>query len=172
VHQAEIDDELSRDGARDLLKNATLLRLAYNGLDGLPRVIPIGFFWNGAEIVMCTAVTSPKVRALEFRPQVALTIDVGATPADARSVLMRGASVIDIVDGIPEEYLAASHKTLDAEQAAEFEAAVTTMYPRMARISVEPTWARFYDFGAGRLPGFLRKLADEAEARPGRSPVE
>jgi hypothetical protein len=28
----------------------------------------------------------------------------------------------------------------------------------MVRISIEPGWARFYDFGAGRLPGFLTKL--------------
>jgi hypothetical protein len=26
------------------------------------------------------------------------------------------------------------------------------------RISIEPRWTRFYDFGAGRLPGFLTKL--------------
>jgi hypothetical protein len=29
----------------------------------------------------------------------------------------------------------------------------------MARITIEPRWARYYDFGAGRVPGFLRKLA-------------
>ena len=26
------------------------------------------------------------------------------------------------------------------------------------RIAVTPRWARFYDFEAGRLPGFLHKL--------------
>ena len=39
------------------------------------------------------------------------------------------------------------------------------MYPQMARISIEPQWARFYDFGAGRIPSFLSKLASEADAR-------
>ena len=28
-----------------------MARLAYNGLDGLPRVVPIGIFWTGDEIV-------------------------------------------------------------------------------------------------------------------------
>jgi hypothetical protein len=35
--------ELEHPGARDLLESATLLRLAYDGRDGFPRVIPIGF---------------------------------------------------------------------------------------------------------------------------------
>ena len=39
------------------------------------------------------------------------------------------------------------------------------MYEQMARITIEPQWARFYDFGAGRFPAFLSKLASEAEAR-------
>jgi hypothetical protein len=155
-------DELNQDGARDLLENATLLRLAYNGDDGLPRVIPIGFHWDGKAITMCTAVTSPKARALQFRPEVALTIDTGATPADARSLLVRGIADVNVVDGIPAEYLAASRKTLDDRQAAEFETQVTKMYEQMVLIRVVPTWARYYDFGAGRLPPFLRELAERA----------
>jgi hypothetical protein len=39
----EITEELEHPGARKLLDSATLLRLAYNGSDGFPRVIPIGF---------------------------------------------------------------------------------------------------------------------------------
>jgi hypothetical protein len=31
----------------------------------------------------------------------------------------------------------------------------------MARIRIEPRWARFYDFGAGRLPSCLSKLAEQ-----------
>jgi hypothetical protein len=29
----------------------------------------------------------------------------------------------------------------------------------MARITIQPQWARYYDFGTGRIPGFLLKLA-------------
>jgi hypothetical protein len=28
----------------------------------------------------------------------------------------------------------------------------------MVRIFIEPGWVRFYEFGAGRLPGFLTRL--------------
>jgi hypothetical protein len=162
VDETEIQNELNEAGARDLLAGASLLRLAYSGHDGLPRAIPIGFFWNGTAIVVCTAVMSPKVRALQRRPEVALTIDEGGTPTDARSLLIRGRAEVEIVDGIPSEYLAASRKTLDPEQVEGFEGAVTKMYEQMARISIVPSWARFYDFGAGRLPGFLRELAERS----------
>jgi hypothetical protein len=36
------------------------------------------------------------------------------------------------------------------------------MYDQMARISIEPAWARFLDFGAGRMQSFLTKLAGNA----------
>jgi hypothetical protein len=34
----------------------------------------------------------------------------------------------------------------------------------MARITIAPTWARYYDFGAGRVPTFPRRLLDAASA--------
>jgi hypothetical protein len=158
----EITEELEHPGARGLLDSATLLRLAYDGSDGFPRVIPIGFHWNGKEIVVCTAATAPKVKALSSRPNVAITIDVGDTPAEAKALLVRGLASVDIVDGVPDEYLAASRKALDADQVTEFETQVRALYDRMARISIEPGWARFFDFGAGRMPSFLTKLAGGA----------
>jgi hypothetical protein len=153
-------EELALDGARELLERAPLLRLAYTGTDGSPRVIPIGFWWNGSELVFCTAVTSPKVRALAERPEVAVTIDVGNTPADAEALLVRGVARLETVDGIPEEYISASAKALSPEDVAVFRDSVTGMYDQMVRISVRPTWARYFDFGAGRLPGFLQDLVD------------
>jgi nitroimidazol reductase NimA-like FMN-containing flavoprotein (pyridoxamine 5'-phosphate oxidase superfamily) len=160
MDKQDVVNELNQDGSRVLLESASLLRLAYNGRDGLPRVIPIGFLWNGKQIVLCTAVTAPKVSALKFHPDVALTIDVGSSPADAKSLLIRGAAKVEIVDGVPAEYLAAAEKTLDRDQVADFSAQVTTMYDQMARITIAPTWARFFDFGAGRLPFFLQELAN------------
>jgi len=165
MNRQELDRELEQAGAEELLASAQLARLAYNGPDGLPRVIPIGFHWNGEQVVICTATTAPKVRAVSSRPEVAVTIDVGSTPSEAKSVLLRGIATVDIVDGVPDEYLAGSRKTLDPEQAEAFERSVRTMYDQMARISIEPYWARFYDFGAGRFPAFLSTLASEAAAR-------
>jgi len=31
----------------------------------------------------------------------------------------------------------------------------------MALISIEPRWARYYDFGAGRVPEFLARLGQD-----------
>ncbi len=113
-------------------------------------------------IVICTAASAPKVKALSSRRHVAVTIDVGDTPTEARELLVRGLASVDIVDGVPDEYLAASTKVLGADQMPEFESAVRSMYDQMARISIEPVWARFFDFGAGRMPSFLTKLAADA----------
>jgi nitroimidazol reductase NimA-like FMN-containing flavoprotein (pyridoxamine 5'-phosphate oxidase superfamily) len=159
MDQRQIDRELAQPGARELLDTATLVRLAYIGSDGFPRVIPIGFYWDGDRIVVCTAVTAPKVKALSARPNVAMTIDVGDTSTDARSLLVRGLARVDIVEGVPDEFIAASTKALDLETAGEFERQVRSTYDRMARISIEPLWARFYDFGAGRLPSFMEEAA-------------
>jgi nitroimidazol reductase NimA-like FMN-containing flavoprotein (pyridoxamine 5'-phosphate oxidase superfamily) len=158
----QITEELEHPGARNLLASATLLRLAYNGSDGFPRVIPIGFYWNGNQIVVCTATTAPKAKALSSRPNVAITIDVGDTPAEAKALLVRGRASVDIVDGVAEEYLAASAKAMEGDQLAEFERQVRSLYDQMARISIEPVWARFFDFGAGRMPRFLQTLASDA----------
>jgi Pyridoxamine 5'-phosphate oxidase len=153
--------ELNQPGAQHLLAAATLARLAYNGPDGLPRVIPIGFWWNGSQVVVATVPTSPKASALAARPQVALTIDTNeGTPG--RSLLIRGTAGIEIVDGVPDEYLSASFKGMDGDQARQFEAQVRKLYQQMARISITPRWARYYDFGTGRIPGFLQKLASAA----------
>jgi hypothetical protein len=156
--------ELDHPGARDLLATQSLVRLAYTGPDGFPRVIPIGFHWTGEHIVVCTVPSSPKVRALAARPHVALTIDTDqGTPG--RSLSVRGVAAIEIVDGVPDEYLAASRKNMDAEQARQFEASVRSMYKQMARITIQPRWARYYDFDTGRIPGFLLKLVQENQAR-------
>lgn len=158
----KVAEELEQPAAREVLRDAFLARLGYSGSDGLPRVIPIAFFWNGDEIVMCTAPTSPKVQALSDRPDVALTIDVADTPATARALLIRGQASIEIVDGVPSEYIAGVGKGMGEEGVAEFERAVRGLYDQMARIRVRPQWARFYDFGAGRVPKFLSDLVEKA----------
>jgi nitroimidazol reductase NimA-like FMN-containing flavoprotein (pyridoxamine 5'-phosphate oxidase superfamily) len=153
----QIADELGQPGAQHLLETATLARVAYNGGDGTPRVIPIGFYWNGDSVVVCTATGSPKVRALQRDPRVAVTIDTGDTPADAKSVLVRGVARLETVDGVPDEFLRASTKSLAPADVAGFEEQARAAYAQMVRISIAPAWARFYDFGAGRLPGFMQQ---------------
>jgi hypothetical protein len=160
MNTQELARELGHPDAQKLL-SGSLARLAYNGHDGFPRVIPIGFYWTGERIVVCTAPTSPKVRALSSRPEVALTIDTGTTPEEAKALLVRGLATMETVDGVPDEYIAASTNSLEKSQLAEFERNVRSVYKQMVRISIEPQWARFYDFGAGRLPAFLANLVND-----------
>ncbi|MGE2817172.1 pyridoxamine 5'-phosphate oxidase family protein [Mycobacterium heidelbergense] len=157
---SELARELGHPEARKLLAGS-MARLAYNGHDGFPRVIPVGFYWTGERIVVSTAPTSPKVRALSSRPQVALTIDTGSTPEEAKALLVRGLATLETVDGVTDEYLAAARTSMDEPDLAEFERNVRSTYKQMVRISIEPLWARFYDFGAGRLPGFLADLIND-----------
>ena len=53
----EVRAELARSDAQELLHSPSPARLAYNGPDGLPRVSPVGFLWNGEQIVVCSATT-------------------------------------------------------------------------------------------------------------------
>ncbi|OHV05276.1 pyridoxamine 5'-phosphate oxidase family protein [Mycobacterium talmoniae] len=160
MNAQELARELGHPDAQKLL-SGSMARLAYNGYDGFPRVIPVGFYWTGEHIVVSTAPTSPKARALAYRPQVALTIDTGSTPEEAKALLVRGLATLETVDGVTDEYLASARRSMDGPQLAEFERSVRATYQQMVRISIEPLWARFYDFGAGRVPGFLADLVND-----------
>jgi hypothetical protein len=127
--------------------------------DGTPRVIPVGYYWTGDEFVIASATTSPRVAVLSERPDVALTIDAGGTPDEARTLSVRGRASITIIHGVVEEYLAAARKSMSEQDAAQFEQRVTEMYDQQARIAIKPLWVRYYDYGAGRMPKFLQKLA-------------
>ena len=113
--------------------------------------------------MVSTAATAPKVAALVASPAVALAVDAGDTPGGARSLSVRGRATVDVVDGVVPEYLAAARRSMDREGAARFEQNVRRMYDRMARIAITPTWARFYDYGTGRMPRFLQELAARSE---------
>ena len=102
MDREQIEQELADAG--DLLTNSSIARLACNGFDGFPRVIPIGYFWTGTEIVLSTAATSPKVKALSVRPEIALSIDTGDQPDTSKSLSIRGLARMTIVDGVTDEY--------------------------------------------------------------------
>ncbi len=163
MERREIDAELNTPGAQELLAATSTAHLAYVGSDMTPRVIPVGFWWTGEQFVISTATTSPKVAALSARPDVALAIDTGDSPGGARALSVRGQAEVEIVQGVVEEYLMAARKSMDAEAAAAFEESCRKMYARMARIAITPSWVRFYDFDAGRMPRFLKDLADQAQ---------
>ena len=159
MRQEDVMQVLSDPLAQELLRSAIPARLAYTGPDGLPRAIPIGFYWNGAQIVVCTGPTAPKVRALAAHPKVALTIDTNTWPPHV--LLVRGTASIEVVDGVAPEYLDASRQYIPAEQWPAFEAEVRALFKQQARITIAPEWAEVLDFET-RAPRYLREMAEGA----------
>ena len=162
MQPSEIAEVLNRPLSRELLAR-DLTRLAYVAKDGTPRSIPIGFTWNGSEIVMCTPTNAAKLHALRHNPAVALTIDTEVHPP--KILLIRGRAELDVVDGIPDEFLQMNGSyTMTPEQRVEWEAGVRALYERMVRIVVTPTWAKLIDFET-TLPSAVEELIQQQEER-------
>jgi hypothetical protein len=160
----EITEVLDRPISRELLAR-DLTRLAYVAKDGTPRNVPIAFAWNGSEIVMCTAKNAPKLPHLRTNPMVALTIDTEVHPP--KILLIRGRAELDVVDGIPAEYLQMNGSyAMTAEQRVVWEAEVRSLYDGMVRIVVTPTWAKLIDFET-TLPSAVEELARQRAERQG-----
>jgi hypothetical protein len=117
---------------QELLRSNIPARLAYTGRDGAPRAIPIAFHWTWQEFVICTP------------PHV---------------LLVRGTASVEVVDGVPSEYLAGSKKIVGEEGFPAFEEQVRTLYLKMARITIVPEWAKLLDFKA-RLPRAVEQLVN------------
>jgi hypothetical protein len=140
----EIATILAMPYAQQLLNGPEPARMAYNGLDGAPRAIPIGFWTEADRIVMATVPKSAKVAALRKNPKVALTIDQGAFPP--KVLLIRGTAEVELVEGIPDGYLIAGHTVMNDDQYPEWVAGVRGLYDEMVVITITPTWAKLLDF--------------------------
>jgi hypothetical protein len=112
---------------------------------------------------MCTAKNAPKLPALRQNPMVALTIDTEAHPP--KILLIRGRAALDVVEGIPPEYLQMSGiYQMTPEQRVEWEAEVRSLYDGMVRIMVTPTWAKLIDFET-TLPSAVEELVRQRDER-------
>jgi len=162
VQTNEIHEVLSRPLSQELLAR-DLTRLAYVAKDGTPRNVPIGFTWNGSEVVMCTPKNAPKLAGLRHNPAVALTIDTEVHPP--KILLIRGRAELDVVEGIPDEYLEMNGTyQMTADQRVEWEAEVRSLYDGMVRIVVTPTWAKLIDFET-TLPTAVEELVRRRDER-------
>ena len=162
MQPSELTEVLNRPLSQELLAR-DLTRLAYVARDGTPRCVPIGFVWNGSEVVMCTAKNAAKLAALGHNPAVALTIDTEEHPP--KILLLRGRAELDVVEGIPDEYLQMNGSyTMTPEQRVQWEAEVRSLYDGMVRILVTPTWAKLIDFES-TLPSAVEELIRQRDER-------
>src|SRR5450432_1543387 len=98
MNSKEVFETLNDPFAQELIHSNIPARLAYTGLDGFPRVIPIGFYWNGTQFILATSTKAPNERALSAHPKVALTIDTVTFPPNV--LMVRGTASIEIVEGV------------------------------------------------------------------------
>jgi len=157
----EIAEILAKPYSQQLLNGPEPARMAYTGLDGGPRAIPIGFWVDGHLIQMGTVPKSAKVAALRKNPRVALTIDGGFPP---KVLMIRGTAEVELFDGIPDGYLTAGRKVMTEEQYPDWAAGVKGLYEQMAVITITPTWAKLLDFET-TIPKAVEDLIKEKSAR-------
>ena len=145
--------------AGQLLQAKSPAHLAYTWRDGTPRVVPIGFHWNGQEIVLATATDAPKTKVLKNGSKVAVSIDQDSSPP--KILLIRGTVRVDTVEGIAPEYTAMIRRTMSEEDGQALLAEASRLYPRMTRIFIHPDWVGILDFET-RLPSAVERAIKRA----------
>jgi PPOX class probable F420-dependent enzyme len=133
-----------------LLDGPNLARLAYSGLDGRPRVVPIWFTLLDSDIVMITGPKASKVRALEANNAVALTIDDARPPY--KVLLVEGDASLEPIEGIAPEYEAIARRYLGTVADAYLS---QLKIKHQVRIRVRSRSYRIFDF-IKRYPKSLR----------------
>jgi Pyridoxamine 5'-phosphate oxidase len=133
--------------AQQLLSAPIPGQLAYTWTDGTPRVLPIGFHWDGRHIVMCTPPDAPKMKALARQPKVALTINSYEFPY--KVLYVRGTVAIEKADSMIPEYVTMAKRCLGEEGGEAWLTNVHAMLPAMggmARLALTPEWVGILDF--------------------------
>jgi len=144
MNAEKIAELMARPYAQQLLESRIPARIAYTGLDGAPRVVPVGYEWDGTNITFASVMGSAKNAALQANPQVAITIDSEDYPP--KVLLLRGTARVELVDGVPDVYVRASTRRLPADQWQAWEDGVRALFDRMAVITITLTWAKLLDF--------------------------
>jgi Pyridoxamine 5'-phosphate oxidase len=137
-------DVLNDNVAQELLNSRELAKLAYNWTDGTPRVVPIWFHWDGTQLVMGTPGTAPKVKALQVRSEVALTIDTANWPHHV--LIIRGVADLRRMSTVVPEYALAAERYFGPEQGRAWVKQASGLLNDWVRIAVTPKEARVIDF--------------------------
>src|SRR5688572_9925551 len=140
--------------AQEMLQAPIPMRLAYVWPDGTPRVVPIGFHWDGTDLVIGSPPDAPKLKVLEKNPKVALTIDSNTMPYHV--LMIRGTASMTTHDGIIPEYTSYCHRYMGQEGGDAWLAQVSQLVSQMVRIAIRPEWVGLLDF-EGRLPSAVEK---------------
>jgi hypothetical protein len=150
--------------AQELLRGRIPARLAYTWTDGTPRVVPIGAYWNGEELIMGTPPRAPKIKALRQNPAVAITIDTEAFPC--KVLLIRGSASMELLDEPVPEWAEAGKRLMGEEVGTRMTQQLGALVPLMGgmmRIRVRPEWVGIIDFES-RFPSEVERAVEAAQA--------
>lgn len=140
--------------AQEMLQAPFPMRLAYVWTDGSPRVVPIGFHWDGTDIVIGSPPDAPKLKVLQVNPKVALTIDSNQMPYHV--LMIRGTANLTTHEGIIPEYEAYCHRYMGKEGGDAWLQQVSQLIDTMVRISIRPAWVGILDFDT-RFPSAVER---------------
>lgn len=152
-------DLLNDPVAQEMLQAPFPMRLAYIWTDGTPRVVPIGFQWNGSELIIGSPPEAPKLKALMQNPKVSLTIDSNMMPYHV--LLIRGTASMTTHDGIIPEYVAYCKRYFGEEGANAWLQQIEPLVPQMVRVAIKPEWVGILDFEM-RFPSAVEKAMASA----------
>jgi hypothetical protein len=147
--------------AQELLQAPIPAQLAYVWRDGTPRVIPIGFHWDGHDLVFGTPPNAPKSNVLRDGTKVAVTINTYQMPY--KVLLIRGTARVSTVEGVVPEYALMTKRYLGEAAGEAWLANVRQMlaHPKMGqqmlRIAVRPAWVGLLDFEQ-RFPSAIEEV--------------
>jgi hypothetical protein len=143
--------------AQEMLQAPFPMRLSYVWMDGTPRVVPIGFQWDGTDLVIGSPPDAPKLKALQANPKVALTIDSNQMPYHV--LLIRGTATMTSHAGIIPEYTAYSIRYMGREGGEAWLQQVSQLMKTMVRIAIRPEWVGIIDFET-RLPSAIESAIE------------
>lgn len=149
-------DLLQDPVAQELLTGQYPAHLSYVWKDGTPRVIPIGFHWNGKELVVAGTDAAPRNQVIDGQ-KVTLVIDTYTFPFKVLTI--RGTARLERVAQPPPEYAMACESLMGKEVAAAWFGMLGPLLPKIkyfAKICITPEWVRITDFQT-RFPSPVEK---------------
>jgi nitroimidazol reductase NimA-like FMN-containing flavoprotein (pyridoxamine 5'-phosphate oxidase superfamily) len=94
---------MDREAMDRFLARRLIARLATSDGDR-PRVLPMWFWWDGADVWMETSPTFANYRVIRRNPHAAVTIDEALSGLAMRAVVMRGR--VEIIDAPLDQVMA------------------------------------------------------------------
>jgi hypothetical protein len=150
--------------AQRLLQAPIPAQLAYTWTDGTPRVLPIGFHWDGSQFVLGTPPGAPKMKALREGAKVALTINTYDFPYKA--LYVRGTISTQLANDVLPEYELMTKRMLGDAGGDAWLAQIRPMIPAMGgmtRVALTPEWVAIIDFEQ-RFPSAIEQAIATASA--------